>query len=132
MPRFTQTKPLREPSSVRSSLRVDVGQDGGQQFDRLVLVDDAPRLGEHRHRLDVGRQDLAVAVEDVGPGAGKFVGDNLLEALGGVREQAQPQQLGVDGTDRALDGVVLSDGGPASPTWLAGFETCTVDNITGR
>ncbi len=69
MPRLTHTKPLREPEPVRSSLRVDVGQHGGQQLDRLVLVDDAARFGEDRHGLDVGRHDLAVAVEDVRPRA---------------------------------------------------------------
>jgi hypothetical protein len=29
----------------------------------------------------------------------------------------------------ALDGVPLSDGERASPTWLAGFEVCAVDNV---
>ena len=47
--------------------RVEVGQHRGEQFDRLVDVDDAVRLGEQRGRAHVGRQDLAVAVEDVGP-----------------------------------------------------------------
>ncbi len=38
----------------------------GQELGRFVLVDEAARLGEHRHGLHVGRQDLAIAVEHVG------------------------------------------------------------------
>src|SRR6202012_2133081 len=49
---------------------IEVGQRPGQELDRLVLVDDAPRLGKQAGRLDVGRQDLAVAVDDVGPPGG--------------------------------------------------------------
>ena len=45
---------------------VEIRQHRGEQFDRLVDVDDLARLGEQRRRLDVGREDLAVAVEDVG------------------------------------------------------------------
>ncbi len=45
---------------------VEVGHHGGQQLDRLVDVDDAARLGEQRRRLDVGREDFAVAVENIG------------------------------------------------------------------
>ena len=44
-------------------LRVDVGKHGGDELDRLVNVDDAIRLGEHRHGLDVGGEDLAVPVQ---------------------------------------------------------------------
>ncbi len=46
---------------------VEIGQRAGEQFDRLVLVDDAARLGEQRRRLDVGGEDRAVAVDDIGP-----------------------------------------------------------------
>ena len=52
---------------VAQLARVEVGQHGGEQLDRLVLVDDVARLGEDRDHLDVGRQHLAVAVDDVGP-----------------------------------------------------------------
>ena len=44
-------------------LRVDVGKHGGDKLDRLVHVDDAVRLGEHRHGLDVAGEDLAVPVQ---------------------------------------------------------------------
>ena len=44
-------------------LRVDVGKHGCDEFDRLVLVDDAVRLGEHRHGPDVARKDRAVPVQ---------------------------------------------------------------------
>ena len=47
--------------------RVEIRQHGGEELDRLVLVDDVARLGEDRDHLDVGRQHLAVAVDDVGP-----------------------------------------------------------------
>ena len=51
---------------------VEVRQHGGQQLDRLVLVDDVARLGEDRDHLHVGGQHLAVAVDDVGPGRGNL------------------------------------------------------------
>ncbi len=45
---------------------VEIRQHGGQQFNRLVNVDDLARLGEQRRRLYVGGDDLAVTVENVG------------------------------------------------------------------
>ncbi len=53
--------------------RVEVGQRRGQKFDRLVLVDDAARLAEQARRLDVGGEDLAVAVDDIRPRGGDRV-----------------------------------------------------------
>ena len=50
-------------------LGIDVRQHGGNELDRLVLVDDAVGFGEDRHGLHVGREDFSVAVEEVGPGA---------------------------------------------------------------
>ena len=47
--------------------RIEIGQGRGQQLDRLVHIDDLARLGEQRRRAHVGREDLAVAVENVGP-----------------------------------------------------------------
>ena len=44
-------------------LCVDVGKHGGNELDRLVHVDDAIRLGEHRHGLDVAGEDLTVPVQ---------------------------------------------------------------------
>ena len=46
---------------------VEIRQGCGQKLDRLVLVDDAARLAEQARGLDVGREDRAVAVDDVGP-----------------------------------------------------------------
>ena len=46
---------------------VEIGQGRGQKLDRLVLVDDAARLAEQARRLDVGGEDFAVAVDDIGP-----------------------------------------------------------------
>ena len=51
-------------------LVVDLGKHGRQFLDRLVSVDDAARFGKQRRGLDVGRQHLAVAVDDVRPGSG--------------------------------------------------------------
>ena len=45
----------------------------GEQFDRLVDVDQLARLGEQRRRLHVGGEDHAVAVENVGPRGGDGV-----------------------------------------------------------
>ena len=44
-------------------LRVDVGKHGGDELDRLVHVDDAVGLGEHRHGLDVGCEDFAIPIQ---------------------------------------------------------------------
>ena len=77
-------------------LGVDVGQNGGDQLDRLVLVDDAARLGEHRHGLDVGGEDLAVAVEQIGPRArGRLVGRDF-QGLRRIVRQAERDELGAD------------------------------------
>ena len=46
---------------------IDVGHDRGEQFGCFVDVDDPLRLAEQRGHAHVGRQDFAVAVEDVGP-----------------------------------------------------------------
>jgi hypothetical protein len=56
---------LREFLAQR--LGVEIGQHRGDELDRFVLVDELVGLGEDRDRLQVGREDLAVAVEDVGP-----------------------------------------------------------------
>ena len=53
---FLRAQPLAQ------LFRIDVGKHGGDELDGLVLVDDAIRLGEDRHGLDVGREDGAVAV----------------------------------------------------------------------
>ena len=80
-------KPFAQLGSVR------VGHDGGQQLGRLVDVDDAVRLAEQRGRADVGRQDFAVAIENVGPrGRHRVVPGGTPRALtvGRGREHHQP------------------------------------------
>ncbi|MGY3456969.1 hypothetical protein ACVWW5_002419 [Bradyrhizobium sp. LM3.4] len=79
---------------------VEVGHGGGQELDRLILVDDAARLPEQARRFDVGREDRAVAIDDVGPrgrdhllrrGAARAVG------VGADREHHEPAaDQGVD------------------------------------
>ena len=99
--RFSQTKPLRRRQPVAHLAGVEIGQRRGQKLDRLVLVDDAARLGEQARRLDVGREDLAVAVDDVGPRGGDRVlrgGAARAVAVGADREHHQPP--GDDGIDR--------------------------------
>ena len=69
-------KALLRAQPLSEFLGVDVGQHRGDELHRLVLVDDAFGLGEHRHGLDVGGEDAAVAVEQIRPRAGdRLVGD---------------------------------------------------------
>ena len=83
---------------------VEIGQRGGQQLDRLVVVDDAARLAEQRRRLDVGRKDHAVAVDDVGPRGRDRVlrgGAARAVAVGADGEHHQPPaDHGVDRGER--------------------------------
>ena len=65
--RFSQTKPFFAGQPVAHFAGVEVRQRRGQKLDRLVLVDDPARLGEQARRLDVGGEDLAVAVDDIRP-----------------------------------------------------------------
>ena len=51
-------------------LDLEIRQHRRQLLDRLVGIDDAARLGEQRRGLDVGGQNLAVAVDDIGPRRG--------------------------------------------------------------
>ena len=46
---------------------VEIRQGRRQKLDRLVLVDDAARLAEQAGRLDVGCENLAVAIDDIRP-----------------------------------------------------------------
>ena len=75
---------------------VEVGDHGGQQFDRLVLVDDPVRLAEQRGRAHVGRQDFAVAVEDVGPRGRHRVGRIGAPHRGVVGRRIHHQPAGDD------------------------------------
>ena len=51
-------------------LAVEVGQRGGELLLGVVDVDQLARLGVERGRLDVGGEDGAVAVEDIGARGG--------------------------------------------------------------
>ena len=68
---------------------VGIGHDRGEQFGCLVDVDDAVRLGEQRGHAHVGRQHLAVAIEDVGSSGG----DRVLRRRRGARRapRARPR-----------------------------------------
>ena len=45
---------------------VEIGEHDGELFDGLVAIDDARRVGEQRVGFDVGGQQAAVAIDDVG------------------------------------------------------------------
>ena len=79
--RLSQTKPFFDDEPVARFLAVEIGHHRGEQFLRLVDVDQLARLGEQRRRLHVGGEDLAVAVEDVGPRGGDRV---LADAAAGA------------------------------------------------
>ena len=103
--RFSQTKPA-SPESLRAHLRrVEVRQDAGDQLGRLVRIDDVARLGVERGHLDVGGEDLAVAVDEVGPAGGdrrvRVVGAPALPAVEDAEhdQPADDDQIG-DGEHR--------------------------------
>ena len=92
-------------------LGVDVRQHGGDQFDRLVLVDDPVRLGEHRHGLHVGGEDFAVAVEKIGPRAGDGLVGGFLQRLRRIVRHAEHDELNAD--DRIGGGQPEREGADA-------------------
>jgi hypothetical protein len=77
-------------------LGVDIGEYCGDQFDRLVLVDDAARLCEDGQGSDVGGQNLAVAIEKIGARARGGLVDRDLQRLRRLAGEAQLDQLGPD------------------------------------
>src|SRR5271154_1654750 len=77
-------------------LGVDIGEYRGDQFDRLVLVDDAARLCEDGQGSDVGGQNLAVAIEKIGARARSSLVDRDLQRLRRLAGEAQLDQLGPD------------------------------------
>jgi len=102
--RFSQTKPFLAGQPVAHFAGVEIGQRRGQKFDGLVLVDDPPRLGEQARRLDVGGEDLAVAVDDIRPRGGDGVlrrgaARAMAVADGGVHDQPSADH-GVDRRER--------------------------------
>ena len=68
--RLIQAKPASVDSLLAQRAGVEIGQHAGEQLGRLVGIEDVARLGIERRHVDVGRQDLAVAVDDVGPAGG--------------------------------------------------------------
>ena len=83
-------------------LGVDIGHDRGKELGGLVDVDDAMRLGKQGGRAHVGRQDLSVAVEDIGPRGGHRIGAHgaaCQVTVGQGRKQHEP-----GGNDRVADG----------------------------
>ena len=56
---------------------IDVGEHAGHLLDQLVDVDDAGRVGIEGRALDVGGEQPAVAIEDVGTMHGR---GNVVEA----------------------------------------------------
>ncbi len=99
--RLTQINPLREPSRLRRSLASTSGSTAVSKLDRLVLVDDAARLGEDRHYLDVSCENLAIAVEDIGPRRRDDVAAAALGAGVLLLVQAEIDQLAADDAHRA-------------------------------
>jgi hypothetical protein len=82
-------------------LGVEVRHDGGQQLHRLVDVDQPFRLAEQRGRAYVGRQHLAVAIEDVGPRGGDGVARaDTPRAVAVRRQRVEHQAARDDGEDR--------------------------------
>jgi hypothetical protein len=80
---------------------IEVGQRRGQKLDRLVLVDDAARLAEQARRLDVGRKDRAVAVDDVGPrGGDRILGCGAARAVAVSADRIHHEPPADDGIDR--------------------------------
>ena len=75
-----ETALRRQP--LAQFLGVDIGQVRGEEFGRFVDVDEPARLGVERGYAHVGRQDLAVAVEDVRTRGGDRVAGH--EAMYGV------------------------------------------------
>ncbi len=94
-------------------LGVEIGQVGGQKLDRLVDVDQPARFGIERRHPHVGRQDLAIAVEDVGSRRGHGIARH--HAMGRVlvgldREHDQPCRD--DGVDESEGDNGQPDAGP--------------------
>ena len=63
-------------------LGVEIGQVRGEQFGRFVDVDEPARFGVERRHAHVGRQNFAVAIENVGARGGDGVAGD--DAMNGV------------------------------------------------
>ena len=109
--RLSQTKPFFDDEALARFLAVEIGHHRGEQFLRLVDVDQLARLGEQRRRLHVGGEDLAVAVENVRPRGGDRV---LADAAAGAVAVAVLGEHDEAQRDDAVDGGE-SDDGEAEP-----------------
>jgi hypothetical protein len=105
---------------------LDIGQHQRQLFDHFVRIDDAPRLGKQRSRLDVGGQHFAVAIDNVGPRRG----DPARRPRGrlGILEAEIDQPAGNGRVDAEEHRHGHDDSGPCPP---AGRFACAVDNDRG-
>ena len=93
----------RQP--VADLTAVDAGQHAGQQFGRLVGIDDPARLGEQGRRLEIGCKNLAVAVKDVGPrGRNRVRRDCPADHVGIGRKRIEHEAPGNDGIDERKPG----------------------------
>ena len=74
---------------------VEVGQVGGQELHGFIDIDQMARFGVERGHAHVGRQDFAVAVENIRPRRRNRVaahGAMRITAVGCGREHDQPQR----------------------------------------
>ena len=108
-------------------LGVDIGQVGGQELGCLVDVDQPARLGIERGHAHVGRQDLAVAIQDVGTrGRDGVAGDHALHGMlvGLNREHYEPHG------DHGIDERESENGeADARPRFGAAIEVLAVEQL---
>ena len=89
MSRLSQTKPRLEDNRSRNSVGIEIRQVGGQEFDRLIDVDQPARFAVERRHAHVGRQHFAVAVEDIGTRRGDRVAAD--DAMRGAAVGREPK-----------------------------------------
>jgi hypothetical protein len=81
---------------------VEVRQHAGQELGRLVGIDDAARLREQRRRFDIGGENFAIAVEDIGPRRRHRVGRSAAPHRMGIgRDGIQHEAKRDDGIDKS-------------------------------
>ena len=86
--------------AARAIARIDVRKNRSDQLRRFILVDDAAGLGENRHHLHVGRQNFAVAIENVGARAGERLHRGATNTLR-IRLETEIDQPHVDCREKA-------------------------------
>ena len=93
--------------------RVELGHRRGEQLGRLVDVDDAMGLAEQRRRAHIGREDLAVAVEQVGSrGRDRIVPGDAPSGMGVGRGREHDQPRRHDPVSEGEDQDGKPDPGP--------------------